>query len=58
MPAQASARIPYRLLLLTRKCLHALALQYLSELLREHTPSWNLWSLKMGLVSIPHTSVD
>ena len=50
-------RIQYKLLLLTYKSLHALAPQYLADLLHQHTPSRSLRSSDAGLLSIPRTKL-
>ncbi|XP_041638364.1 uncharacterized protein LOC121506616, partial [Cheilinus undulatus] len=46
------SRINYKVLLLTYKSLHALAPQYLSDLLHPYTPSRNLPSSDTGLLSM------
>ena len=46
-------RIDYKLLLLTYKALHALAPQYLSDLLENYTPARTLRSSDLGLLTVP-----
>ena len=46
-------RIKYKLLILTYKALHALAPQYLSDLLEDYSPERNLRSADLGLLSVP-----
>ena len=46
-------RIKYKLLILTYKALHALAPQYLSDLLEDYSPKRNLRSADLGLLSVP-----
>ena len=45
-------RIDYKLLLLTYKALHALAPQYLSDLLEDYTPARTLRSSDLGLLAV------
>ena len=47
-------RITYKLLLLTYKALHALAPQYLADLLEDYTPARNLRSSDLGLLTVHH----
>ncbi|XP_041642854.1 uncharacterized protein LOC121509496, partial [Cheilinus undulatus] len=49
--------INYKVLLLTYKSLHALAPQYLSDLLHPYIPSRNLRSSDTGLLSMPKTKL-
>ncbi|KAL3059884.1 hypothetical protein OYC64_014482 [Pagothenia borchgrevinki] len=50
-------RISYKVLLLTYKSLHALAPQYLSDILHPHAPPRNLRSSDSGLLTTPRTKL-
>ena len=51
------SRISYKVLLLTYKSLHALAPQYLSDILHPHAPPRNLRSSDSGLLTTPRTKL-
>ena len=52
---QVKFRITFKLLLLTYKSLHAVAPQYLTDLLHVYHPLRDLCSTDLGLLSIPRT---